>query len=298
MERRLGRGLGALLPDSGQSRSPREIELDSIRPNPFQPRTNFRPSGIDELRQSIAQHGVLQPVVVRRIGDGYELISGERRWRASREAGLRVIPAVVRPQVSDGDMLELALVENLQREDLDPIERARGFRAMMDQLELTQERVAERVGLRRSTIANHLRLLELPETIQEAVRNGTLSMGHARALLGLQDQERLLRLASDVVEQSLSVRDVERLVREGAVRTAEAVEARQASTAAADSATGRTVSAPAPWIRELEQRMQDHLGTKVTLKNRDGFEGQVVIEYYGRDDLDRLIQHLSPDTPL
>jgi ParB family chromosome partitioning protein len=296
MERRLGRGLGALLPDPGRARDPREIEVDAIRPNPHQPRTQFRPAGLDELRQSILNHGVLQPVVVRRVEDGFELISGERRWRASREAGLRSIPAVVRNNVTDADMLELALVENLQREDLDPIERARGFRLMMDRLELTQERVAERVGLRRSTITNHLRLLELPEAIQDAVRSGTLSMGHARALLGLQDRGRLLSLANDVVEQSLSVREVEKRVRDA--------EAPQAETAPASrAARGDTAGKPPgmeadaqPWVRELEQRIQEHLGTKVTLKNRDGYCGQITIEYFDRKDLERLIRVLAPDT--
>ena len=222
MQRRLGRGLDSLLsgsePESEsepgtQPRSEPEVELDRIVPNPYQPREAFDETGLDELRQSIENHGILQPVVVRRRGDDYELVSGERRLRAARLAGLASIPVRVREDLDDDGMLELALVENVQRADLDPIEKARGYRAMQDRLGLTQEEVATKVGLQRSSVANHLRLLELPEAILESVRTGELSAGHARALLGLPDDAARTRLAKRVARDGLSVRAVEEAVR-------------------------------------------------------------------------------------
>lgn len=258
--------------------------MDAIRPNPHQPRETFSPAGLEELRQSIVNHGVLQPVVVRKADVGYELVSGERRWRAARLAGLRTIPATVRPHVSDEDMLELALVENVQREDLDPIERARGFHRLMERLGLTQEQAAERVGLKRSTVANHVRLLELPDSIQDAVSQGALSMGHARALLSIQDRNRLLDLAATVVRDNLSVREVEQRARE---------RADTGSRSGAGGTEGKIVP-PAPWIRDVEKRLQDHLGAKVAVKNGESYRGQIVLHYFGREDLDRLLSLLAP----
>ncbi len=188
MEKRLGRGLGSLLGTSSPAEAPKatsELAVDQIRPNPFQPRRHFEPSALEELAQSIRQHGLLQPIVVRAAASGFELISGERRLRASKLAGRTTIPAIVRPNVTDKDLLELALVENVQRQDLDAIERALGFRRMQDELAMTQEAVADRVGLKRSTVANHLRLLDLPQTVQEGIAKGLISMGHARALLAV-----------------------------------------------------------------------------------------------------------------
>ena len=292
MERRLGRGLGALLPESGAKArgGGAEIELDSIRPNPFQPRVTFAAAGLEELRQSIVNHGILQPVVLRKVEEGqYELVSGERRWRASKLAGLRAIPAIIRPSVSDAEMLELALVENVQRHDLDPIEKARGYHQMMEQLQLTQEAVAERVGLKRSTVANHIRLLELPESIQEAVSQGALSMGHARALLSLQDRNRLLDMAANVVRNNLSVREVESLVRQ---------EGQSPKAEKEGKVAEKKVVPAAPWVGELEKRMRDHLGAKVSLNNREGYKGQIVIDYFGREDLERLMRLLAPDASL
>ena len=295
MERRLGRGLGALLPESNRSKAPLELELDAIRPNPHQPRQVFRPDGLEELRQSIVNHGVLQPVVVRKVGSGYELVSGERRWRASRLAGSRTIPVIVRLNVSDDDMLELALVENVQRRNLDPMEKARAFKQMMDRLGLTQEKVAARVGINRSSVANHVRLLELPETIQEAVTLGTLSMGHAKALLAIQDRDRLLALASDAVNGSLSVREVERLVREEGTGSPEPDTGQASSSEDSPTPSPDTLIPRAPWISDLEARMQEFLGTKVRLKNGEDYKGQVVIDYFGREELERLICKLTDD---
>jgi ParB family transcriptional regulator, chromosome partitioning protein len=291
MERRLGRGLSALLtqanpPEASQqepeSRPREELPLERIRANPFQPRRNFDPAGLEELVQSIRQHGLLQPIVVRAKGEGYEVVSGERRLRAFRELGRSSIPAILRPDVSDAEMLELALVENLQRRDLDPIERAQGYRRMIEQLGLTQEQVADKVGLQRPTVANHLRLLDLPETAQQALAKGLIQMGHARALLGCKDAGLAQRLLERAVRDDLSVREVEALVRS------------RTSASQPASEPVKVVVPQAPWVRDLEDRMRSHLGTKVQLKNGPGYRGQIVIEYYQREDLERLAEILAP----
>lgn len=288
-ERRLGRGLGSLLgsePAPAPGSGVQEIPLDRIRANAHQPRRVFEVAAMEELTESIRQHGVLQAVVVRRDGDGYELVAGERRTRAARAAGLVAIPATVRDDITDAQMLELALVENVQRQDLDPIERARGYRQMADQLHLTQEQVADRVGLKRATVANHMRLLELPELAQQAVQSGLVSMGHARALLGLAEPARIPELVGRIVREGLSVRDVEALVR--------------AESQPIAKQAGSVITPPGspPWIGELESRMQERLGTKVSLRNQPGFRGQIVIDYFNRSDLDRLCQILAPKSML
>jgi len=281
MERRLGRGLGSLLSSETTPREPRaEVAVDSIRPNPFQPRTHFLPEALAELQASIQVHGVLQPVVLRKTPKGeLELIAGERRWRASQALGLKTIPAVIREGVSDEGMLELALVENLQRADLDPIEKALGFQQLQAR-GLTQEQVAAKVGLQRSTVTNFVRLLELPEGVQKAVTTGLISMGHARALLGLADRTRQEELCALTVRRGLSVRELEERVRELQGRGQE---------------KPRAVVPPAPpWVRDMETRIRTHLGTKVQVKNSEGYQGQIVIEYHGREDLDRLFAMLAP----
>jgi len=286
LERRLGRGLGSLLSsqsDNGnEEETGTEISLAKIRPNPFQPRGIFDPAALAELQKSIEVHGVLQPVVVRPAGDGFELISGERRFRASQAAGRRTIPAVVRTQVPDEDMLELALVENVQRADLDPLEKARGFRRLVEKLQLTQEDVAEKVGLRRTTVTNHLRLLELPGKVQEAVAERQITMGHARALLGLSDAKTQEKLCDQISAQGLSVRAVEEQVR---------------------NMTGKVTpvppkAKPAPqapaWVGEWEQRFRESLGTKVQLRPGEKERGQIVIQYHDRAELERLMGILAP----
>jgi ParB family chromosome partitioning protein len=220
-------------------------------------------------------------VLLRRAAGGFELISGERRWRAARLAGLASIPGIVREGVSDDQMLELALVENVQRQDLDPIEKARGYRGMMKALGLTQDGVAAKVGLRRSTVANHLRLLELPDVVRDAISKGLFSMGHAKALLGLTKAEEQVELMQATIRADLSVREIERKVRER-LRPARSVPA---------------LASPeqAPWAREAEARMREFLGTKVTLtSDRKGERGQIVIEFHQRADLERLLALLAP----
>jgi ParB family chromosome partitioning protein len=321
MERRLGRGLGSLLgsrpsaatasdapvvlptPSAG---SREDIPLDRIRPNPFQPRQVFDAAGLQELKASITNHGILQPVVVRAIDDGFELVSGERRWRAARLAGLTAIPAVIRPGVSDDDMLELALVENVQRRDLDPIERAIGYRSMVDRLGLTQEEVAQRVGLQRATVANHLRLLDLPESIRQALSGGRISMGHARALLAMEPGAEQAALAQTIEREGLSVREVERRVREwlapreGPADTAKLVETTaSASSGAAPGPAGADLPRSGqPWARALEERLKHALGTKVEIRvdpsSESGMEGQVLLHFYDRRQLEVVVDRLAP----
>ena len=277
MERRLGRGLGSLLSSSPVPEAPDALPLDKIGPNPYQPRTTFEEEALEELRASLERHGLMQPIVVRAADDGYELISGERRLRAARLAGWDTIQAVVRSDVSDHELLELALVENVQRRDLDPLERARSFQRMVDELGLTQEAIAERVGLQRSSIANHLRLLELPVRIQEALSAGLLSMGHGRALLGLPREKAQLALLEETVRADLSVREVERRVR-------------------ADRAPREVPRPPAArpaWIPSLEARLREALGTKVGLHGSTE-KGRIVVQYDSRQDLDRLLEQLAP----
>lgn len=285
MEKRLGRGLGSLLGAKQEVVAPneaKELPVAAIRPNPHQPRKTFDPEALQELADSIRTHGLLQPVVVRRQGEGYELVAGERRWRATQALGRTTIPAIVREGLTDRDMLELALVENVQRQDLDALERARGFQQMIDVLQLTQEQVAERVSLKRSTVANHLRLLELPEPVQRAIARGLISMGHARALLAVPGAKEQARWMERVVRDDLSVRQVEQLVR---------TEAEARKVKAQPPTPTDTIPA---WAKDLEERMRRHLGTKVTLQNGPGYRGEIRIEYFSRADLERLSEVLAP----
>ena len=285
MEKRPGKGLGSLLGGKMDEAASQELALALIDPNPFQPRVTMDPAGLEELRDSISNHGVLQPIVVRKMGGRYQIVSGERRWRAARLAGLERIPAVQREVVSDNEMLELALVENVQRRDLDPLERARGFKALMDGLGITQEAVAVKVGLKRATVANHLRLLELPEKVQQAVGKGLLSMGHARALLGLSTPEQIEGLMEQCVRKDLSVRDVERLVRDQTQR-------------AAGTEAGTEVEPTPPWIAQIERRLGDALGTKVTISSDKDYSGQIRVQFFDKEQLNRLIDRLAPQAQL
>jgi ParB family chromosome partitioning protein len=287
----LGRGIGALLPGAEalaaaapelvqpeSAQPPPELPVDAIEPNPEQPRRVFEEEPLAQLVASIRQHGVLQPVVVRRAGDGYQLVVGERRWRAAREAGLEAIPAVV-ADVAPRERLELALVENVQRSDLNPIELAHAFRELSDHGH-TQEEIGERVSLDRSTIANHLRLLELPGEIQTDVETGRLSMGHAKALLQVSNPERRRHLRDRIVNQGLPVRAAEELARKaGSPRPARS----RGGRAAADPNLQRVVDS-------LRQRLQ----TRVRIQG-DGGRGRIEIEYFGTEDLQRITELLLGD---
>jgi ParB family chromosome partitioning protein len=280
MEKRLGRGLNTLLGTPVEPTSSTEVSVEDIDPNPFQPRKSMDASGLEELRDSIHAHGLLQPIVVRKVGDRYQLISGERRWRAARLAGKDRIAATIREVRSDEEMLELALVENVQRRDLDPMERARGFKSLMEALAITQEAVAMKVGLRRATVANHLRLLDLPAKVQDAVAKGLVSMGHARAMLGLTDPKGIEDLLEECVRRDLSVRDIERIVRERV----------QPSHGRAEPVNG---SRPT-WVGPIERRLESELGTRVRIEADESCHGQIRVEFAGQKELERLIERLAP----
>lgn len=274
----LGRGLAALIPQRGPSTDGSiELPLTRIRENPRQPRLRMHDDALAALAESIRQHGVIQPVLVTETIDGYQLVAGERRVRAARLAGLDRIPAIVR-QVADREQLELALVENLQREDLDPIEAARAYRQLIDDFAFTQEELATRVGRARSTVANTLRLLELNSAVQDAVVSGAISEGHARAIGGL-PTETQAHVVSAVIEDDLSVRQTEELVRR--LREPRAVPAEPTPKPVAD-----------PDVERVEEDLRRSLGTKVRLtRTRRG--GRITIEYYGDEELARLYQRLT-----
>ena len=276
--RRLGMGLGALLGGEGESSTNNEhqgtIEVSLIRPNPFQPRAEFDEGEIAALAESLKRQGVLQPVVVRPAEGGfYELVAGERRWRASKKAGLDRIPAVIR-EVDDRRMLEMALVENIQRRDLNPIEKARAFRQLMQLNSWTQEEVADAVGLGRPTVANFIRLLELPPEIQEAVSRGTITMGHARALLGVAPRSAQLQMLRRIIEEDLSVRALEKL-------------ARRRSEPSSESGNGGP-SRREPYLEELERKLMDRLGVRVEIMPE-----AIVIPYGSNQQLTAILKRLG-----
>jgi ParB family transcriptional regulator, chromosome partitioning protein len=273
----LGRGLSALIPTRPSAvEAPTEIPLARIAPNPYQPRGVVDEASLAELAASIAEHGVLQPILVTETLDGYRLVAGERRVRASRLAGLERIPAVVR-ELADSAQLELALVENIQREDLDPLEEARAYRQLVDEFGYTQEKLAQRMGKARPTIANSLRLLDLDPEVQAALAAGIITQGHARALAGL-PVDRQARVLGVVVERELSVRQAEELVR----RLREEPPAAQARTEEASVD---------PELDRVESDLRTALGTKVSIaRSRRG--GRIIIEFYSDDELSRLFDRL------
>ena len=283
----LGRGLGALLSAEGTATATEndanEIPIDLIDASTLQPRIVFDDAKLDELARSISANGVVQPLLVRRKGARYELIAGERRWRAAQRAGLTRIPAVLR-DVPDDKVLELALIENIQREDLNPIEEARAYKKLIDTLGLTQETVAERVGRDRSYVTNYLRLLKLPDDLQELLQTGRLSTGHARALLGATQLDVQRRLARKIIEQDLSVRATERLVRQ-------AVEVRP-------ERTKRKPDEGDANVRAAENKLRRKFGTQVRIvQSRVEQTGRIELEFYNQGDLDRLYRLLIGNEP-
>lgn len=282
-EKRMGRGLRALI--GSEPEAEREVTsslpIEGIRPSSIQPRIRMDEDAIEDLARSIKAHGVLLPLLVRKSADGYEIVAGERRWRAAKIAGLTEVPVRIVDAESDGKALEIALVENVQREDLDPISRARALRRLTEVFSLTQEQIAARVGLERSTIANLIRLLDLPQAVQEMVSRETISAGHARALLALGRPEDIERAAEKVARSGMTVRDAEALARERSSRTAIRPPRR---------------SAPA-WAGDLEGRLVESLGVRVCLERRSkGW--RISIECSGDEELgrvsDRILGHASP----
>ncbi len=275
----LGRGLSALLSaDKSQSITDEafQIKIELIEPSPAQPRIRFDEGGLRGLAESIRENGLVQPVVVRRKGTGYELIAGERRWRAAQLAGLTSIPAVVR-DVPDDKLLELALIENIQREDLNAIEEALAYKNLIEAAGLTQEVLAQRVGRDRSYITNYLRLLRLPDDLQGLVQEGRLSTGHARTLLGAVDVALQRRLARQILEKGLSVRETERLIRQAQSAT---------SSTSKEAVKKRSED---PNLKAAEAKLRRKLGTRVSIiSSPSGPGGRVEIEYYSAQDLDRI----------
>jgi len=275
----LGRGLSALLGENTGNKTESnqlELDIDLIEPNPEQPRTRFTEASLDELAQSIEANGIVQPIVVRRRGSRYQIIAGERRWRAAQRAGLRKIPVTYK-EVEDEKLLELALVENIQRQELNPIEEAQAYRKLIDNIGLTQEELSSRVGRERTLIATALRLLKLPEDIQNLIQDGKLSTGHGRALLLSEDKDIQRRVTRIIIEKDLSVRETER----------------QVKAATATAAQRKSIITKDANIRSAETRLMRELGTnvKITPKGK-GNTGKIEIEYYSLDDLDRLFQML------
>jgi len=275
----LGRGLASLIPPAAPGVSgAREVPVASIRPNPDQPRRSFDPEELQALTESIAAHGILQPVVVVEDGAGFILIAGERRVRAATELGLDSVPAVVR-SANDQERLELALVENIQRSDLNALEEARAYRHLIDDFGLTQERVAERVGRSRPAVANTLRILDTAPLVQQSVGDGTISGGHAKALAGLESHSRQEVVLATVVARSLSVRQTEGLV----------AASREDGGESSAGAEGSDID---PDIQHMEAQMREALGTKVTISSgRKG--GRITITWYDDEDLGRLVDRLA-----
>jgi ParB family chromosome partitioning protein len=275
----LGRGLSALIPDSpapvpaAGDRS-LEIDTDLLQPNKFQPRTHMDDERIEDLARSIRANGIIQPIVVRQVDKGYQIIAGERRWRAAQRAGLLKVPVVVR-EIPEDRLLAVALIENIQREDLNPIEEAVAYRRLSDEFHLTQEQIADAVGKDRSSIANYVRLLRLPQEVRASVSSNALSMGHARALLALTDEAAQLRVARDVLNRSLSVRETEALVKKAAAPDAPKPE--------------KPVDVH---TRAAEDKLRLALGTRVRI-NRKGKGGRIEVEFLNEDELQRLYEKLT-----
>jgi ParB family chromosome partitioning protein len=270
----LGKGLGALIPEQ----LPPELEgkkvfsfcgIEEIKPNPFQPRKAFAEEQLQELVGSIREKGILQPLIVRRSGSGYELIAGERRWRAAQKAGIKEVPIIIK-DVPESELLELSLIENIQRENLNPVEEAEAFKGLMDQFHLTQEEISKQVGKDRTTITNAIRLLKLPQDIRQSLIDGSISMGHARAFLSLDGPEKQRLALKKVLAGALSVRQTENLVKRLGLRSSPSF--------------SKKIQEWNPLIEELQRA----LGTKVKIIAR-GKRGKIEIEFYSRDELDRII---------
>lgn len=279
MAKGLGKGINALFSnmEAGKEETVQEVKLKEIRPNPYQPRKAFAPEALEELKESILQHGILQPIIVRKSIKGYEIVVGERRYRAAKEAGLSTVPVVVR-ELNDKEMMELALLENIQREDLSPIEEASAYQSLMAHLDLTQEQLAVRIGKSRPHVANHLRLLALPADIQQFISDGKLSMGHGRALLGLKKKDKLQPVAEKVIKEQLNVRQLEQLV--------------QHLNENVPRETEKPKKEKDVFIRERESLLREKFGTSVII-NQKKKKGKIEIEFLSQEDLERILEILD-----
>ncbi|MGM0866767.1 MAG: ParB/RepB/Spo0J family partition protein [Bacillota bacterium] len=279
MAKGLGKGINALFTNiqtTQNEESVQEVSLKEIRPNPYQPRKIFEPQAIEELKDSILEHGILQPIIVRKTIKGYEIVVGERRYRAAKAAKLESAPVVVR-ELNEQQMMELAVLENLQREDLTPIEEGAAYQMLMDKLKLTQEELAKRLGKSRPHIANHIRLLSLPSPIQELISEGKLTMGHGRALLGLKNKKNLSTVVNRILKESLNVRQLEKIIQE----LNENVPRETKNTERKDV-----------FIQEQESLLRERFGTTVTIKQSKK-KGKIELEFFSKEDLDRILELLQ-----
>jgi ParB family transcriptional regulator, chromosome partitioning protein len=282
MAKGLGKGLNAFFTNVEVSKDEvvQEISVKELRPNPYQPRKVFQAEAIEELKNSIMEHGVLQPIIVRKSIKGYEILAGERRFRAAKAAKLDKVPAVVR-EFTEQQMMELAVLENLQREDLTPIEEAIAYQTLMEKLHLTQEVLAKRLGKSRPHIANHVRLLSLPVKIQELISNGTISMGHGRTLLGLKNKEKLPALVDKVIKENLNVRQLELLIQQ------------------LNEHVPRETKKPSKdkdvFLVEQESVLRERFGTTVHIKQSNNQKGKIEIEFFSKEDLERILEMLEKE---
>jgi len=278
----LGKGIEALIPETKEEekrgKKLLELEVEKIKPNPYQPREKYDPQKLAELANSIKEKGLIQPVVVRKTDSGFELIAGERRLKAAKDVGMKLIPALIMENLTKAGMLELTLVENVQREDLNPIEAAKGYQRLLTELGLSQNDVSKRIGKERSSIANTLRLLQLPKSIQKMILEAKLSEGHARAILAVRDPDQQLLLAKRIINQGLSVREVESLV--------------YPEKKAKERKKKLRILSPA--LQEIEDKLREVFGTSVRLVQRKK-RGRIEIEFYSEEDLNRILEILKLD---
>ncbi|KZZ85438.1 ParB/RepB/Spo0J family partition protein [Bacillus sp. SJS] len=277
MPKGLGKGLEALL-QASKEEMVQELKMKELRPNPYQPRKTFQEDAIEELKNSILHYGILQPIIVRKSIKGYEIVAGERRFRAAKLAGLETIPAVVR-ELDDKKMMELGLLENLQREDLTPVEEAQAYQSLLDELNITQEELAKRLGKSRPHIANHLRLLTLPAAIQTMINEGKLSMGHGRTILGLKKKEKYQLLAEKIIKEQLNVRQTEILVQ-------------QLNESGGKAPDPKKQLKRDLFLAERETSLQAYFGTKVSIKQQHN-KGKIEIEFTDSGDLERILELLA-----
>ncbi len=278
MSKRLGKGLNALITSNlvEEAEQVTEVQINDIRPNPYQPRKEFEPEALAELTESIKEHGIIQPLIVRKSIKGYELVAGERRLRAAEKAGLARVPVIIKTY-TDQQLMEIALIENLQRENLNPLEEAEAYQKLMEHCSFTQEQLAKKVGKSRPHVANMLRLLNLPEEIRRMVSASSISMGHARALLAVENPKTQLQLANDVVKNDLSVRQLEELVKNLHVSR--------------ETKTKKPLKKEAGLL-QVEERLRSRFGTAVQIK-KGGKKGKIEIEFYSNEDLQRLLELLD-----
>ncbi|MCS0655190.1 ParB/RepB/Spo0J family partition protein [Cytobacillus firmus] len=278
MAKGLGKGLNAFFnnAETESEETVQEVKIKDIRPNPYQPRKVFEKEAIEELKQSILEHGILQPIIVRKTIKGFEIVVGERRYRAAKEANLEKVPVVVR-ELTEQQMMELAVLENLQREDLTPIEEAAAYQLLMEKLKVTQEELAKRLGKSRPHIANHVRLLSLPPKIQGLISDGKISMGHGRALLGLRKKEKLQALVEKTVKDGLNVRQLEQLIQQ----------LNDVSRETKKPAVQKDI-----FIKERESSLRERFGTTVHIKQSKN-KGKIEIEFFSKEDLERIMELLE-----